>query len=132
MATVPGQATTVQPGDEPVWVKDDDEDLEELVVLNLDKEPESTARQIDLQARVHSGFPASTGWSVRLTRSKTSQVQLCMVLFCTLLALISLIALSWLKYGGIIMRSRHDPNWKVRELSPSVSPNVRGRNKKKD
>ena len=37
-------------GDEPVWVKDDDEDLEELVVdLNLDKEAESTARQIDLQ-----------------------------------------------------------------------------------
>ena len=40
-----------QPGDEPVWVKDDDEDLEELVDLNLDKEAESAAhaRQIDLQ-----------------------------------------------------------------------------------
>jgi hypothetical protein len=40
-----------QAGDEPVWVKDDDEDLEELVDLNLDKEAESAAhaRQIDLQ-----------------------------------------------------------------------------------
>ena len=35
--------------DEPVWVKDDDEDLDELVDLNHDKEAESTARQIDLQ-----------------------------------------------------------------------------------
>jgi hypothetical protein len=40
-----------QAGDEPVWVKDDDEDLEELVDLNLDKDAESAAhaRQIDLQ-----------------------------------------------------------------------------------
>ena len=50
----PGPSAMAQPqpvaGDEPVWVKDDDEDLEELVVdLNLDKEAESTARQIDLQ-----------------------------------------------------------------------------------
>ena len=36
-------------GDEPVWVKDDDEDLDELVDLNLDKVNLDNARQIDLQ-----------------------------------------------------------------------------------
>lgn len=63
------------------------------------------------------------------------QVQLCMLVFCLLLALISLIALSWRKYGTIIIRSRHDPSWKVRELSPSMGPIMRGAkspNKKKD
>jgi len=49
----PAMAAAQQPqaGDEPVWVKDDDEDLEELVDLNLDKDAESAAhaRQIDLQ-----------------------------------------------------------------------------------
>jgi hypothetical protein len=64
-----------------------------------------------------------------------NQVQLCMLVFCLLLALISLIALSWRKYGTIILRSRHDPSWKVRELSPSMGPILRGTkspNKKKD
>ena len=48
---LPMAAQQPQAGDEPVWVKDDDEDLEELVDLNLDKEAESAAhaRQIDLQ-----------------------------------------------------------------------------------
>ena len=59
-----------------------------------------------------------------------AQVQLCMLVFCLLFALISLIALSWRKYGAIIIRSRHDPNWKVREESPSMGP--RSPNKKKD
>jgi hypothetical protein len=52
LSPAPSAMAQPQPvaGDEPVWVKDDDEDLEELVVdLNLDKEAESTARQIDLQ-----------------------------------------------------------------------------------
>ena len=50
-ALLPMAAQQPQAGDEPVWVKDDDEDLEELVDLNLDKEAESAAhaRQIDLQ-----------------------------------------------------------------------------------
>ena len=40
-----------QAGDEPVWVKDDDEDLEELVDLTGDAEIASS-HQIDLQARL--------------------------------------------------------------------------------
>ena len=36
-------------GDEPVWIKDDDDDLVELADLHLDNMADSTARQIDLQ-----------------------------------------------------------------------------------
>ena len=65
-----------------------------------------------------------------------NQVQLCMLVFCLLLALISLVALSWRKYGTIIIRSRHDPSWKVRELSPRMGPilssGTKSPSKKKD
>lgn len=62
-----------------------------------------------------------------MTLQLRAQIQLCMVLFCLIVVLISLIALSWRQYGGVIMRSRHDPNWKVRELSPGVSPIMRSK-----
>lgn len=52
-----------------------------------------------------------------------------MVVLCLLLTLLSLIALSWRKYGGIIMRALHDPQWKVRSFSPSTSPTLKANKK---
>ena len=54
-----------------------------------------------------------------------------MVVVCTLIVLVSLIALSWRKYSDVIVRSRHDPNWRVRDLTPSSSPTMKA-SKKKD
>ena len=60
----------------------------------------------------------------------TAQMQLCMVVFCTFLVLLSLIALSWRKYGSIIMRAQNDPNWKVRDiLTPNSSPTMKASKK---
>ena len=60
-----------------------------------------------------------------------SQVQMCMLLGCMLLLLLSLIALSWRKWGAVIMRAQHDPKWEAREPSPNSSPTMRASKKQK-